>query len=152
MYNLINVLPPSNFAIFNCCNFLCYWSQRAETCTNCLNEPALSFFEPNWYKWLHLLWGLLWVNSYANEQKCKTMTSRWIRLLNSKNNGQVFLFTTILGIQTVSFRFLQRLARMDVNAMPVEATKKIFRLVFPEELVWYLLLNFTGAFWVMLRH
>ena len=95
MYNLINVLPPSNFAIFNCCYFLCYWLQRAETCTNCLNEPAFSIFEPNWYKWLHLLWGLLWVNSYANEQKFKTMTSRWIRLLNSKNNGQVFLFTTI---------------------------------------------------------
>ena len=36
MYELINVLPPSNFATFNCCYFLCYWSQRAETCTSCL--------------------------------------------------------------------------------------------------------------------
>ena len=37
MYELINVLPPSNFAAFDCCYFLCYWSQRAETCTSCLN-------------------------------------------------------------------------------------------------------------------
>ena len=152
MYNLINVLPPSNFAIFNCCYFLCYWLQRAETSTNCLNEPALSIFEPNWYKWLHLPWGLLWVNSYVNEQKCKQRrhdeSSYWIPNIMVK----FFYLRLSLGIQTVSFRFLQRLARMDVNAMPVEATKKIFRLVFPEELVWYLLLNFTGAFWVMLRH
>ena len=46
-----------------------------------------------------------------------------------------FYLRLSLGIQTVSFRFLKRLARMDVNAMPVEATKKIFRLVFPEGLV-----------------
>ena len=36
MYDSINVLPPSNFAAFDCCYFLCYWSQRAETCTSCL--------------------------------------------------------------------------------------------------------------------
>ena len=69
MYELINVLPPGNFAVLNCCYtyFLCYWLQRAETCTNCINSPALLIFAPNWYKWLHLLW----VNWYANEQKCK---------------------------------------------------------------------------------
>ena len=33
MYELINVLPPSNFAVFNWCYFLFYWLQRAETCT-----------------------------------------------------------------------------------------------------------------------
>ena len=33
MYELINVLPPSNFAVFDCCYFLCYWLQRAQTCT-----------------------------------------------------------------------------------------------------------------------
>ena len=36
MYEFVNVLPPSNFAAFNCCYFLCYWSQRAETFTSCL--------------------------------------------------------------------------------------------------------------------
>ena len=35
MYKL-NVLPPSNFAVFNCCYFLCYWLKRAETCKNCI--------------------------------------------------------------------------------------------------------------------
>ena len=31
MYKLINVLPPSNFAVFNCCYFFfCYWLQRAK--------------------------------------------------------------------------------------------------------------------------
>ena len=37
MYELINVLPPSNFVVFNCCYFLCYWLQRAETCTNSIS-------------------------------------------------------------------------------------------------------------------
>ena len=41
MYELINFLPLSNFAVFNCCYFLCYWLQRAETCTNSINKPAL---------------------------------------------------------------------------------------------------------------
>ena len=47
-----------------------------------------------------------------------------------------FLYLQLsLGFQTVSFRFLQRLAkaRMDVNVMPAKVTKKIFRLVFPEK-------------------
>ena len=65
----------------------------AKTCTNCLNYPALTLFERNWYIWLHslrassppgALWWkpqesllagqrlcLLWVNLYANEQQCK---------------------------------------------------------------------------------
>ena len=30
MYELINVFPPRNFAVFNCCYFLCYWLQRTE--------------------------------------------------------------------------------------------------------------------------
>ena len=47
MYELINVLPPSNFAVFDCCYFLCCWLKRVETCTNCSNQPALSIFEPN---------------------------------------------------------------------------------------------------------
>ena len=62
MYELINVSPPSKFAVFNC-----YWLQRAETCTNCRKSPALLIFEPNWYIRLHRQW----VNWYANEQKCK---------------------------------------------------------------------------------
>ena len=32
----INVLPPRNFAVFNCRYFLRYRLQRAETCTNCV--------------------------------------------------------------------------------------------------------------------
>ena len=67
MYGLTNVFPPSNFEVFNCCYFLCYWLQRAETCTNCINKQALLIFEPNWYIRLHLLR----VKSCANEKKCK---------------------------------------------------------------------------------
>lgn len=26
--------PPSNFTVFDCCYFLCYWLQRAENCSN----------------------------------------------------------------------------------------------------------------------
>ena len=37
MYEFINVLPSSNFAVFNCCYYLCYRLQRAETCTSCKN-------------------------------------------------------------------------------------------------------------------
>ena len=37
MFELISVLPPSNFAVFDCSCFLCYWLQRAETFTNCSN-------------------------------------------------------------------------------------------------------------------
>ena len=39
-------LLPSNFADFDCCCFLCYCLQRADTSTNCSNPPALSTFEP----------------------------------------------------------------------------------------------------------
>ena len=58
---------PSNFAVFNCCYFLREWLQRTETCRNCINQPSLLIFEPNWLIRLHLLW----VNSSANEQKFK---------------------------------------------------------------------------------
>ena len=67
MYGLTNVLPPSNFEVFNCRYFLCYWLQRAETCTSCINKQALLIFEPNWYIRLHLLR----VKSCANAKKCK---------------------------------------------------------------------------------
>ena len=40
------VFPPSNFAVFDCCYFVCYWLQRAEfeTCTNCSHWPAFNFW------------------------------------------------------------------------------------------------------------
>ena len=59
MWELINVLPPSNFAVFDCCYFLCYWLRGTETCTNCKNYPALLIFEPNWYIRLNLLTRML---------------------------------------------------------------------------------------------
>ena len=58
MCELINVSPPSNLAIFNCCYFLCYLLQRAKTCTNCINWPALLIFEPNWYTYSYIFYGL----------------------------------------------------------------------------------------------
>ena len=68
MYELTtDVFPPSNFAVFNCCYILCYWLQRVETCTNCIDKQALLIFEPNWCIRLHLLR----VKSCANEKKCK---------------------------------------------------------------------------------
>ena len=68
MYELTSdVFPPSNFAVFNCCYILCYWLQRVETCTNCIDKQALLIFEPNWCIRLHLLR----VKSCANEKKCK---------------------------------------------------------------------------------
>ena len=45
MHELINVLPPTNFAVFNCFFFLGHWLQRAETCTNCIKKPSLLIFE-----------------------------------------------------------------------------------------------------------
>ena len=63
----LTFLPPSNFAVFDCCHFLCYWLQRPESCKNCSNWPALSTYnQPNSY----IRWLLLWVTLYANEQKC----------------------------------------------------------------------------------
>ena len=50
MYEFIKIfLPTRNLAVFDCSYFLCYWLQRAETCTNCSNWPALSTFDPNLY-------------------------------------------------------------------------------------------------------
>ena len=56
LYELINVLPPSNFVVFNCCYFLCYWLQRAETCTKLHKLTSPFNFESNWYTRLQLLW------------------------------------------------------------------------------------------------
>ena len=63
----LTFLPPSNFVVFDCYYFLCYWLQRDETWTNCSNQPTLSTFEPN----LCIRPRLLWLTSYANEKKGK---------------------------------------------------------------------------------
>ena len=34
MYELINVLPPSNFAVFSCCYFLCFWLHELHKSTS----------------------------------------------------------------------------------------------------------------------
>ena len=69
MYELINVLPPGNFAVFAIATVLfvidCKELKLAQT--TCINKPALLIFVPNWYIRVHLLS----VKSYANEQKCK---------------------------------------------------------------------------------
>ena len=61
-YELINVLPSSNLQFLIAAIFFV---------TDCKGlKLAESVFEPNWYIPLHLLW----VNSYANEQKCHDVT------------------------------------------------------------------------------
>ena len=67
MYGSLTFLPHSNFAIFDGWYFLQYCSQRAENCTNCPTLSALLTFAFNSY----IQPRLLWVKSYANEEKCK---------------------------------------------------------------------------------
>ena len=67
MYGSLTFLPHSNFAIFDGWYFLQYCSQRAENCTNCPTLSALSTFAFNSY----IRPRLLWVMSYASEEKCK---------------------------------------------------------------------------------
>ena len=82
---------PSNFAVFNYCYFLCFWLQRAEICTNCLNQPVnfLLIFAPNWY--IRLL--LLWFNSYANEKKCE----RW------RHNESAYFLQLLKTVQNTHY-------------------------------------------------
>ena len=43
---VINILPPSNFAVFDCCYFFCYNCKELKlNCSNCSNLPAISIFE-----------------------------------------------------------------------------------------------------------
>ena len=37
MYELIHVLPPSNFAVFSCCYFLCFWLHELHKSTSTFN-------------------------------------------------------------------------------------------------------------------
>ena len=43
MYELINVLPPSNFTVFDCCYFLCCSLQRAETAQTAQSNQLFHF-------------------------------------------------------------------------------------------------------------
>ena len=75
MYELNNVLPPSNFAVFSCCYFLCFWLHELHKSTSTFNF------------WTLLLHTATSSNSYANEQKCK----QW-RHDQSPYNRMYFLF------------------------------------------------------------
>ena len=64
-YEFIYVFAIQQFCSF--CLLLFSLLLIAKSCKNSSNLLALSIFEPN----LHIRRRLLWVNSYANEQKCK---------------------------------------------------------------------------------
>ena len=94
-------MPQSNFAVFDGWYFVQYCSQRAENCTNCPTLSALSTFAFISY----IRPRLLWVKSYANEEKCKqwrqqrfaykldqkTGPNHWMLILLILSNGQLYL-------------------------------------------------------------
>ena len=67
MYGSLTFLPPSNFAVLDGWYFFQYCLQIAEKCTNCSTWSALSTFAFSSY----IRPRLLWVKSYAYEEKCE---------------------------------------------------------------------------------
>ena len=119
MYGLTNVFPPSNFEVFNCCYFLCYWLQRAETCTNCINKQALLIFEHNWYIRLHLLR----VKSCANGKNVNNEVTIRIRLFSTTLTRttmlQLLLMIGFFSFSTLGTRdFFSRVTRSFVGRRP----------------------------------
>ena len=85
MYGSLTFLPHSNFAVFDGWYFLQYCSQRAENCANCPNLSALSTFAFNSY----IRPRRLWVELYANEEKCKQWRQQrfaYTKITNSIDN------------------------------------------------------------------
>ena len=95
MYELINVLPPSNFAVFNCSYFLCYWLQRAETCTTCINEPAL------------LILNLIGMQGYIFYGLTLMLMSKNVNNDVMMNPSIYFTFFIVLGQCKIPKRFLE---------------------------------------------